>query len=108
MSFAVALGFVILVGLVVFAVVVVLTSDRDVLVDAPPDRADPRLPEGDVTPADVDRIAFSLALRGYRMDEVDEALDRLREALERRDAELAQLRAAPGEAPRELRPGVTE
>lgn len=108
MSFAVALAFVILVGLVVFAVVVIITSDRDVLVDALPDRADPRLPEGEVAPADVDHIAFSLALRGYRMDEVDEALDRLREALARRDAELAQLRAAPGEVAPQLRPDATE
>lgn len=48
------------------------------------------LPE-DVLPADVDRIRFSLGLRGYRMDQVDHVLDRLRDQLAARDAEIARL-----------------
>lgn len=50
------------------------------------------LPEGPLSPADVDRLQFSLGLRGYRMDEVDDALERLRDSLVERDAELAALR----------------
>ena len=64
------------------------------------------LPEGDLVPEDLAAVRFSLGFRGYRMDEVDAALDRaqteLAEAqaalagaqaeLAGRDAELAQLR----------------
>lgn len=50
------------------------------------------LPEAAV-PADVDRIRFGLGLRGYRMDQVDQVLDDLRDQLAARDLELASLRA---------------
>jgi DivIVA domain-containing protein len=52
------------------------------------------LPEGPVGAADVDQVRFSLGLRGYRMDEVDAVLDRLREEIRERDEELAAWRAA--------------
>ncbi|MBP2413551.1 DivIVA domain-containing protein [Arthrobacter stackebrandtii] len=45
-------------------------------------------------PADVDRLRFSLGLRGYRMDQVDEVLDRLRDELALKDAEIARLESA--------------
>lgn len=47
---------------------------------------------------DVSQIRFSLGLRGYRMDQVDEVLDRLAAALEERDAVIAELRAEEQEA----------
>lgn len=37
------------------------------------------------TASDIGRIRFSLGLRGYRMDQVDEVLDRLAAALAERD-----------------------
>ncbi len=46
------------------------------------------------SPADVDRLRFSLGLRGYRMDQVDEVLDRLRDELALKDAEIARLETA--------------
>ncbi|MFC7400697.1 DivIVA domain-containing protein [Citricoccus sp. GCM10030269] len=49
------------------------------------------LPE-DPDPSDLERLRFSPALRGYRMDQVDQALDRLAEALAERDAEIERLR----------------
>jgi DivIVA domain-containing protein len=49
------------------------------------------LPEGNLAPGDLDAVRFSPALRGYRMDEVDDVMDRLREELKRRDAELSRL-----------------
>ncbi|WP_337061929.1 DivIVA domain-containing protein [Kineococcus sp. G2] len=52
------------------------------------------LPDGPVLAADVDEVRFSVALRGYRMDEVDAVLDRLREEIRERDEELAAWRAA--------------
>ncbi|GGH93546.1 DivIVA domain-containing protein [Arthrobacter liuii] len=49
------------------------------------------LPERAVS-EDVTRLRFSLGLRGYRMDQVDQVLDELRDQLAARDAELADLR----------------
>jgi len=42
---------------------------------------------------DVDAVRFGLGLRGYRMDQVDEVLDRLSIALGERDAVIADLRS---------------
>ncbi len=50
------------------------------------------LPERPTAP-DVDAIRFGLGLRGYRMDQVDEVLDRLAAALGERDAVIAGLRS---------------
>lgn len=52
-----------------------------------------QLPSGRFTAADLDRLRFSTGLRGYRMDEVDEVLDRLSGELREREAELDELRA---------------
>jgi DivIVA domain-containing protein len=61
-----------------------------------------RSPGGELPVDDVDRAAleglrFSLALRGYRMDEVDAVIDRLATELELRDRRIAELEgdAAP-------------
>ena len=52
------------------------------------------LPPGPFTLEDVDRVRFSPALRGYRMDEVDDVIDRLVDELRRLEDEVAELRAA--------------
>lgn len=44
------------------------------------------------SPEDVDRLRFSPGLRGYRMDQVDEALEMLSAALADRDEEIDRLR----------------
>jgi DivIVA domain-containing protein len=52
-------------------------------------------------PSDVDHLRFALGLRGYRMDQVDQVLDELRDQLAGKNAEIARLRAAlasPGSA----------
>ncbi|MDP9692837.1 UNVERIFIED_ORG: DivIVA domain-containing protein [Arthrobacter globiformis] len=49
------------------------------------------LPE-DAKPADVDQVRFALGLRGYRMDQVDQVLDDLRDQLAARNAEIESLR----------------
>ncbi|MFC7860575.1 DivIVA domain-containing protein [Arthrobacter koreensis] len=63
---------------------------------AVPGEPDPRLPPvllpDHPDAADIADLRFSVALRGYRMDEVDEVLARLAQALLERDAALAQLR----------------
>jgi DivIVA domain-containing protein len=54
---------------------------------------DPGLPPDRLHGSDLADVRFSLGLRGYRMDEVDEVLDRAAAELEARDAELAELRS---------------
>lgn len=49
------------------------------------------------SPEDVDRLRFSPGLRGYRMDQVDEALGLLSTALAERDAEISRLRERSAE-----------
>ncbi|GAB7190303.1 hypothetical protein NUM3379_10090 [Kineococcus sp. NUM-3379] len=63
------------------------------------------LPPGPVRPQDVDAVRFSVGLRGYRMDEVDAVLARLREELHERDEELQAWRADPGDDDEFTAPG---
>ena len=79
--------------LVVIGGIAVVAAGRGVgLQDVEPDRSlAGSLPEGDVDRAEVDGLRFTLALRGYRMDEVDAVLDRLVDELETRDARIAEL-----------------
>jgi DivIVA domain-containing protein len=53
----------------------------------------PVLLPDDPSARDIDAVRFGLGLRGYRMDQVDEVLDRLALALDARDATIADLRA---------------
>jgi DivIVA domain-containing protein len=53
----------------------------------------PVLLPADAMPADVDRVRFSLGLRGYRMDQVDQVLDDLRDQLDAKRKEVEQLEA---------------
>ncbi len=46
-------------------------------------------------PEDVDKLRFSLGLRGYRMDQVDDVLDLLRDQLAAKDARIAELETQP-------------
>ena len=79
---------------VLFVAAAVATREGEVLVPAPPDRADLALPVGrPVRGDDVDGLRFGMALRGYRMSEVDDVLDRVAEELRERDARLARLEA---------------
>ncbi|MFG2209843.1 DivIVA domain-containing protein [Streptomyces sp. NPDC048638] len=63
--------------------------------DAEPDRLHDPLP-GDrpLSRADVEAVRFPVAVRGYRMDDVDDTLDRLGAELAERDARIAELEAA--------------
>ncbi|WP_458109047.1 DivIVA domain-containing protein [Arthrobacter sp. R3-55] len=42
-------------------------------------------------PSDVDSLRFGLGLRGYRMDQVDQVLDDLRDQLQAKDREIERL-----------------
>jgi DivIVA domain-containing protein len=82
------------VAAVLFAAAVLATRDGAVLADAPRDAADVPLPDEPLQPEDVGRLRFSLAARGYRMSEVDLALERLARELADRDRRIALLEAA--------------
>jgi DivIVA domain-containing protein len=41
------------------------------------DKPDATVPDGDITAADLASVRFTTSLRGYRMSEVDDLLDRL-------------------------------
>ena len=90
---------------VLFGAAALLTSDRPVLADAPPDAADTGLPTGPVQPEDVAALRFSVAPRGYRMAEVDDVLDRLAAELADRDRRLTLLEATVTEGLPPAAPG---
>jgi DivIVA domain-containing protein len=88
----------VVVGIAIVAGVAVLVArDRPVL---EADAVDPRAlrwpPDGPVTPASLAEARFTVALRGYRMDEVDRVLDDARAALVERDRRGAELEARLG------------
>lgn len=63
------------------------------------DRPDLALPgDGLLGRSDVDRVRFSVGARGYRMDEVDDVLDRLAHEIDLRERRIAELE---GRAPDE-------
>ncbi|WP_165988081.1 DivIVA domain-containing protein [Streptomyces sp. YIM 98790] len=65
------------------------------LPDAEPDRLDdPLPPDRPVHPADVVAVRFPVAVRGYRMAEVDDVLDRLAAELAERDSRISELESA--------------
>ena len=87
---------------VLFVAAAAATQDGDLLVDAPADAADHGLPAVAVQPEDVADVRFGMALRGYRMAEVDEVLDRLAQELSSRNQQIADLQravAAPAPTP---------
>jgi DivIVA domain-containing protein len=62
-----------------------------------PDRPDPAVPDtGLLARDDVDKVRFSVGARGYRMDEVDDVLDRLAYEIEVRERRIAELEGHPG------------
>jgi DivIVA domain-containing protein len=69
----------VLVGIAVLTgIAVVLAVTGTPISDEPVDRADPGLPDGALSAADIPGLRFRIGLRGYRMDDVDAALERIR------------------------------
>ena len=72
------------------------------LEDADPERSPfGALPEGEPAGGAIDGLRFTLALRGYRMDEVDDVLDRLATELDNRAERIAELEAELAERDRD-------
>lgn len=74
---------------VLFVAAAVATREGPILADAPADVADLGLPDGPLQPEDLQAVRFGLAIRGYRMSEVDAVLDRVAKELADRDRQLA-------------------
>ncbi|QKW24421.1 DivIVA domain-containing protein [Kitasatospora sp. NA04385] len=81
-------------ALVVGGAAVVALGGGGTLPEAEHDRLAVRLPQDRaLSRTDVDELRLPMALRGYRMDEVDDVLDRLGAELSLRDARIAELEA---------------
>ncbi|MEZ0091080.1 DivIVA domain-containing protein [Streptacidiphilus sp. EB129] len=81
--------------LVVGAAALVALGGGGALPEAERDRLAAHLPlHRPLHREDVDTLRFPMALRGYRMDEVDDVLDRLGAELTHRDIRLAELESA--------------
>jgi len=81
--------------LVVGAAALVALGGGGSLPEAERDRLAADLPlERQLDRADLDGLRFPMALRGYRMDEVDDVLDRLGVELAHRDGRITELEAA--------------
>ncbi|MFF3269942.1 DivIVA domain-containing protein [Streptomyces chrestomyceticus] len=70
-------------------------GDAGGLGEAAPDRLYEPLPaDRPVSRADVEAVRLAVGVRGYRMNDVDDVLDRLGAELAERDARIAELEAA--------------
>ena len=100
--------------LVVLAVIggiaVVAAGRGGSLPEPDPDRATTgTLADDEVDRTHVDGLRFTLALRGYRMDEVDEVLDKLVDELDRRGERIRELEEQGGaRGTRAARPATDE
>ncbi|HEX4698275.1 MAG TPA: DivIVA domain-containing protein [Actinomycetes bacterium] len=87
-----------LVVLAVIGGIAVVAAGRGGSLGEPdPDRATTgSLPDDEVDRSHVDGLRFTLALRGYRMDEVDAVLDKLVDELDRRGERIRALEVQGG------------
>jgi DivIVA domain-containing protein len=79
---------------VLFVAAAVATREGPILADAPVDVADVELPDGPLQPEDLRAVRFALAVRGYRMDEVDRVIERAASELAQRDERILLLEKA--------------
>ncbi|NED98087.1 DivIVA domain-containing protein [Phytoactinopolyspora alkaliphila] len=85
--------FTVVAAAVVFAVVAVTLGRGDLLDREPPHSGGPELGEQPVRPRDLADLRFSVVARGYRMDQVDQVIERLGDEITWRDARIAELEA---------------
>jgi DivIVA domain-containing protein len=112
LSFLVGLAAVAVVGALLFLGGSVLLGRGETQPPADLDRSPVELPDDrPVTGEDVRALQLSVAVRGYRMTEVDWLLEQLAQTLEERDETIAALRAAQGRPARaadaDTDPGLT-
>jgi len=82
-----------LIAAIVVAIALIAAGRGDAMAHAWSDRRYLSLPEDrSLTAEDLDSLRLALAFRGYRMDEVDDLLDRLGVEIAARDAYIQRLR----------------
>jgi DivIVA domain-containing protein len=81
-----------LVAAVVFLLASVVFGRGEELPALPPGASPTRLPSSGITAEDVRNVRFQLAIRGYKMSEVDWVLRRVSSELEDLRAEVDELR----------------
>jgi DivIVA domain-containing protein len=86
----------ILVAVVLFGVGSVLFGRGERLPPLPRGTTATMLPASEITGADVEALKFSQTLRGYKVAEVDWALDRLGQEVDQLRGQVTALRAAYG------------
>jgi DivIVA domain-containing protein len=86
----------ILVAVVLFGVGSVLFGRGERLPPLPRGTTATMLPASEITGADVEALKFSQTVRGYKVAEVDWALDRLGQEVDQLRGQVAALRAAYG------------
>lgn len=79
------------IGAVVFAIAVFVFGRGEQLAPLSPRTSPTELPDGAVTGADVQSLRFAMALRGYRMSDVDWALARLGAEIDRLHEQIEEL-----------------
>jgi DivIVA domain-containing protein len=81
-----------LIAAIVVTIALIAAGRGDAMAQAWPDRRYLSLPEGRaLTAADLDSLRLAVAFRGYRMEEVDDLLDRLGVEIAARDAQIERL-----------------
>lgn len=76
---------------VVFAVAAVAVGRGGGLDPVESDLLRPSLPSGPISAGDLDSVRFAVGFRGYRMDQVDDVLNRLGHELTERDTRISEL-----------------
>lgn len=94
------------IGLVVFALMVFVFGRGEQMAPLSPRTSPTELPERGMTGADVGTIKFAMALRGYRMSDVDWALERMGGEIDRLRAEITALSGGDGPAESESEPAT--
>ena len=84
------------IGLAVFALTVFVFGRGEQLAPLSPRTSPTELPQRGMTGADVGTVKFAMALRGYRMSDVDWALERMGGEIDRLRAEIATLTGSGG------------
>jgi len=87
------------IGLVVFGIAVFVFGRGEQLAPLSPRTSPTELPDDAVTGDDVRKVRFAMALRGYRMSDVDWALERMANELERLQARIDALSGDPQSPP---------
>lgn len=88
------------IGLVVFGLVVLVFGRGEQLAPLSPRTSPTELPEKDLSAQDVRQVRFAMALRGYRMSDVDWALEKMAAEIDRLRAEVDALSGSSATADR--------